>query len=86
MSDHHAGMEYIENRPFEEIKVGDHAELVRTLTARDIDAFAVVSGDVNPAHVDEDWNISQWGEDEEATLRRARRFLDFKAAALALHG
>lgn len=43
---------YIENRPFDEINVGDTAELVRTLTAQDIDAFAVVSGDVNPAHVD----------------------------------
>lgn len=45
-------LEFIENRPFDEISVGDFAELVRTLTARDIDAFAVVSGDVNPAHVD----------------------------------
>ncbi|MCV3271874.1 bifunctional enoyl-CoA hydratase/phosphate acetyltransferase [Roseobacter sinensis] len=45
-------MGYIENRPFDEIAVGDHAELVRTLTAADIDAFAAVSGDVNPAHVD----------------------------------
>lgn len=44
---------FIENRPFDEIKLGDSAELVRTLTAQDIDAFAVVSGDVNPAHVDE---------------------------------
>jgi phosphotransacetylase/acyl dehydratase len=43
---------FIENRPFDEIKVGDSAELVRTLTAQDIDAFAVVSGDVNPSHVD----------------------------------
>lgn len=47
------GMGYIENRPFDEIKVGDFSELVRTLTTQDIDAFAVVSGDVNPAHVDE---------------------------------
>ncbi|MEM7752543.1 MAG: bifunctional enoyl-CoA hydratase/phosphate acetyltransferase [Pseudomonadota bacterium] len=45
-------LEFIENRPFDEIAVGDFAELVRTLTAQDIDAFAVVSGDVNPAHVD----------------------------------
>ncbi|MEM1264545.1 MAG: bifunctional enoyl-CoA hydratase/phosphate acetyltransferase [Pseudomonadota bacterium] len=45
-------LEFIENRPFDEIEVGDFAELVRTLTAQDIDAFAVVSGDVNPAHVD----------------------------------
>lgn len=43
---------YIENRPFDEIRIGDSAELVRTLTAQDIDAFAVVSGDVNPSHVD----------------------------------
>lgn len=43
---------FIENRPFDEINLGDSAELVRTLTAQDIDAFAVVSGDVNPAHVD----------------------------------
>lgn len=51
-SDHDPQMGYIENRPFDEIKLGDFAELVRTLTAQDIDAFAVVSGDVNPAHVD----------------------------------
>jgi len=46
---------FIENRPFDEIRVGDSAELVRTLTAQDIDAFAVVSGDVNPSHVDEEF-------------------------------
>ncbi|MEM9782196.1 MAG: bifunctional enoyl-CoA hydratase/phosphate acetyltransferase, partial [Pseudomonadota bacterium] len=46
---------YIENRPFDEIQVGDFAELARTLTAQDIDAFAVVSGDVNPAHVDQEF-------------------------------
>lgn len=45
-------MGFIENRPFDEIAVGDTAQIVRTLTAQDIDAFAVVSGDVNPAHVD----------------------------------
>ena len=36
------------------------------------------------AHVDEDWNISQWGSVEEAEARRKKRFLDFSAAALAL--
>ena len=36
------------------------------------------------AHVDEDWNIFEWGEDAEAAARRAQRFADFKAAALAL--
>ncbi len=45
-------MEYIENRTFDEIKIGDSASLVRTLTMDDINLFAVMSGDVNPAHVD----------------------------------
>ncbi|MCJ2181456.1 bifunctional enoyl-CoA hydratase/phosphate acetyltransferase [Novosphingobium sp. 1949] len=42
----------IENRTFEEIAVGDSASVVHTLTQRDIHLFALVSGDVNPAHVD----------------------------------
>jgi len=48
-------MEYIENKTFDEIAVGDSATLERTLTAEDIDLFAVMSGDVNPAHVDEEF-------------------------------
>ncbi len=32
------------------------------------------------AHVDEDWNISQWGEDGEAAQRRAFRHGDMRAA------
>jgi chaperone required for assembly of F1-ATPase len=36
------------------------------------------------AHVDEDWQISQWGEDDEARLRRANRWRDFTAAARKL--
>jgi phosphate acetyltransferase len=43
---------YIENKTFDEIKVGDSAELTRTLKQQDIELFAVMSGDVNPAHVD----------------------------------
>jgi phosphotransacetylase/acyl dehydratase len=45
-------MEYIENKTFDEINVGDTAELTRTLKTQDIELFAVMSGDVNPAHVD----------------------------------
>ncbi len=48
-------MDYIENRTFDEIKVGDSASLVRTLTKDDISIFAAMSGDVNPAHVDQDY-------------------------------
>jgi chaperone required for assembly of F1-ATPase len=33
------------------------------------------------AHVDEDWNIAQWGVDEEVAARRLARLLDFRAAA-----
>lgn len=36
------------------------------------------------AHVDEDWNTQQWGEDEEVAARRAMRLRDFRAAARAL--
>ena len=45
-------MEYIENKTFAEIAVGDSAELVRVLQPKDIELFAVMSGDINPAHVD----------------------------------
>jgi acyl dehydratase len=43
---------YIENRTFDETSIGDEASLSRTLAWRDIELFAAMSGDVNPAHVD----------------------------------
>jgi phosphate butyryltransferase len=43
---------FIENRTFEELTVGETASLCHTVTQRDIDLFATVTGDVNPAHVD----------------------------------
>ena len=46
-------MERIENKTFDELKLGDSASLVRTLTHKDIELFAIISGDVNPAHLDE---------------------------------
>ena len=42
----------IENVLFDEIDVGQGAQLIRRLTLEDIRAFAAVSGDVNPAHLD----------------------------------
>jgi chaperone required for assembly of F1-ATPase len=36
------------------------------------------------AHVDEDWNMEQWGRDEIALERRAFRFAEFEAAAKVL--
>ena len=48
-------MDRIENRTFGEVKVGDTASITRTLTHKDIELFAIMSGDVNPAHVDEEF-------------------------------
>ena len=48
-------MQFIENRTFDEIAVGDSATLARELTREDISLFAVVSGDDNPTHVDADY-------------------------------
>ena len=36
------------------------------------------------AHVDEDWQASQWGRDEMAIERRAARFAEYEAAAKVL--
>ena len=43
----------LENRPFDEIRIGESASLTRTLTRTDVKTFAVLSGDVNPTHVDD---------------------------------
>lgn len=43
----------LENRCYDELAVGDSASLTRTLTKTDIELFAILSGDVNPAHLDE---------------------------------
>ena len=60
------------------------------LTGSALIALQVAAGAVAPdlawraAHVDEDFQIRQWGEDEEANLRRAARWRDFEAAAKVL--
>lgn len=38
--------------PYEEIRVGDAAELAKTVTETDVAAFAGVTGDYNPVHID----------------------------------
>jgi len=47
--------DFIENRTFDEIQLGDSASLERRLTMADIKLFAAITGNVNPAHVDEDY-------------------------------
>jgi chaperone required for assembly of F1-ATPase len=60
------------------------------LTGSALLALAVALGRLSPeeawaaAHVDEDWQISQWGEDDEAKARRETRHRDFAAAARLL--
>ena len=42
----------LRNRTFDELNVGDSACIERTLTQEDIQLFAVLSGDLNPQHID----------------------------------
>ncbi|MFC5586035.1 ATP12 family chaperone protein [Nitratireductor kimnyeongensis] len=56
-----------------------------TLLALAVEAKALVPAAAwKAAHVDEDWNISLWGEDSEAATRRAFRERDMMAAAALL--
>ncbi len=43
------------NKMFDEIRIGDTAGLQRTLTRRDLDMFALVSGDMNPSHLSREY-------------------------------
>ncbi|MBX4867888.1 ATPase [Rhizobium bangladeshense] len=60
---------------------------ITTLTGSAILALALAEGRLTMeevwslAHLDEDWTIEHWGRDEEADERRAKRFVEFKAAA-----
>ncbi|MFZ3124503.1 MAG: bifunctional enoyl-CoA hydratase/phosphate acetyltransferase [Acidovorax sp.] len=48
----------VRNRTFDEIAVGDTASIERTLSIEDIQLFAVLSGDVNPQHLDAEYAAS----------------------------
>ncbi|THD70725.1 MAG: ATPase [Bradyrhizobium sp.] len=64
--------------------------VVTTLTGSALLGLALMRGVLDSdqvwaaAHVDEDWNIEQWGVDEEVAARRAARLVDFRAAARIL--
>jgi chaperone required for assembly of F1-ATPase len=66
------------------------AHVVTTLTGSALLALALVHGvrDADQvwaaAHVDEDWNVAQWGADEEAMGRRAAKQVDYHAAVRIL--
>lgn len=44
--------DFLENRTFDQIQVGDSASLERMVADNDIELFALATGDINPAHVD----------------------------------
>jgi len=55
MTTDYIGVDTIENRTYDEIQVGDSATLARTLRPEDIQMFAIISGDMNPTHVDPEY-------------------------------
>jgi chaperone required for assembly of F1-ATPase len=63
---------------------------VTTLTGSALIALALARGRLTAdeawaaAHVDEDWNMEQWGRDDLARERRAYRFAELNAAATML--
>ena len=64
--------------------------VITTLTGSALIALAVAQGRLGideawaAAHVDEDWNMAQWGRDEVALERRALRFAEMQAAMQVL--
>lgn len=48
-------MHFIENRTFDELAIGDTARLTRRLSNADLDLFAQLTGEANPAHIDQDY-------------------------------
>ncbi|MHA1190105.1 MAG: ATP12 family chaperone protein [Alphaproteobacteria bacterium] len=64
--------------------------IATTLTGSALIALALSAGHIDgdaawlAAHVDENWNIDQWGQDKEAVRRQVVRRRDFDAAVLAL--
>lgn len=63
---------------------------ITTLTGSALLAIAVAHGRLGSdaawlaAHVDEDWNMEQWGRDTLALERRSSRFAEMQAAATVL--
>ncbi|WP_022720692.1 ATP12 family chaperone protein [Rhodopseudomonas sp. B29] len=64
--------------------------VVTTLTGSAVLALALLHGHLSAdavwaaAHVDEDWNIEQWGLDEEVASQRSARRAEFDAVAQVL--
>jgi len=48
-------MTSLENTPFDELEVGMTATFSKTVSEEDIKLFAILSGDTNPIHLDEEY-------------------------------
>ncbi len=48
----------ITNLTFNEIEIGDNAEYTRLITNQEVEAFAAISGDHNPIHLDPEYAAS----------------------------
>ncbi len=46
---------YPPGKTIDELAVGDSASIEKTFSQEDVEAFARLSGDDNPAHVDQEW-------------------------------
>ncbi|HEY6833013.1 MAG TPA: ATP12 family protein [Pseudolabrys sp.] len=63
---------------------------ITTLTGSALLALAIAHGGIEAeaawaaAHVDEEWQMRQWGRDDAALARRAYRLTEFEAAATVL--
>lgn len=55
-------MDFVENYTFDEITVGQTANISKLLSKRDIELFALLSGDMNPTHIDEQYAAEQSGQ------------------------
>ena len=64
--------------------------MLTTMSGSALIALALSAGRLTPdaawaaAHVDEDWNMQQWGEDALELERRSARFAEMQAAAVVL--
>ena len=47
--------DWMENTTYDELFVGQTASFMREITRHDIAAFATLSGDINPAHLNEEY-------------------------------
>ena len=77
--------------PMESYELGA-VHLVTVMTGSAALAIALYKNWLTPqsvwklAHLDEDFQAEQWGEDDDAIYRRQRRFLEYTAAVLVFEG